>query len=363
MSNILVIPDVHLKYYMFDQAEEILDSGQADFAVQLGDLVDDWGEEYNISLYQQTIQRVIAFHQKFPKTLWCMGNHDFGYYYPEYGRREAGHSRFAEETMQGLIMQLKDAGIFQCAVHIVDNTVFSHAGLSGLWVKRQAMLWNISDLDIKGNLKGLINYAAPDELWSGNSPLWWRPQKSYADGNGDPNLESTESASPYESFTQVVGHTPVEKVTQSGNVLSTDVFSTYSNGTPIGEQKFIIVDTNTEDYEEPKKRWYITENGEIREFRIALINEKPRDYIEIGNYFETKEEAEKAVEKLKAWKRLKDKGIKLEGWYDSVGDDHPDNMLFRISEDAWETDTVEDLDLLFGGGRVSGLRSLGEGGE
>ena len=29
----------------------------------------------------------------------------------------------------------------------------------------------------------------------------------------------------------------------------------------------------------------------------------------IGNYFETKEEAEKAVEKLKAWKRLKDKGV------------------------------------------------------
>lgn len=34
---------------------------------------------------------------------------------------------------------------------------------------------------------------------------------------------------------------------------------------------------------------------------------------EIGNYFETKEEAEKAVEKLKAWKRLKDKGFKFCG--------------------------------------------------
>jgi hypothetical protein len=35
----------------------------------------------------------------------------------------------------------------------------------------------------------------------------------------------------------------------------------------------------------------------------------------IGNYFETKEEAELAVEKLKAWKRLKDKGVKIIGYY------------------------------------------------
>ena len=43
------------------------------------------------------------------------------------------------------------------------------------------------------------------------------------------------------------------------------------------------------------------------------------DYIDrnrskIGNCFQTKEEAERAVEKLKAWKRLKDSGLKFKGW-------------------------------------------------
>lgn len=43
------------------------------------------------------------------------------------------------------------------------------------------------------------------------------------------------------------------------------------------------------------------------------------DYIdrsrsEIGNCFESREEAEKAVEKLKAWKRLKDSGLKFKDW-------------------------------------------------
>ena len=35
---------------------------------------------------------------------------------------------------------------------------------------------------------------------------------------------------------------------------------------------------------------------------------------EIGNCFQTKDEAERVVEKLKAWKRLKDSGLKFKGW-------------------------------------------------
>lgn len=39
-----------------------------------------------------------------------------------------------------------------------------------------------------------------------------------------------------------------------------------------------------------------------------------RSRFEIGDCFQTKEEAERAVEKLKAWKRLKDSGLKFKGW-------------------------------------------------
>ena len=68
-------------------------------------------------------------------------------------------------------------------------------------------------------------------------------------------------------------------------------------------------------------------------------------HIELGS----KEEAERAVEKLKALKRLKDKGFRFMGWQDSVSDNNPDMALFKLNEDAWETDTCNDLDLLFGG--------------
>ena len=36
--------------------------------------------------------------------------------------------------------------------------------------------------------------------------------------------------------------------------------------------------------------------------------------LNVGNCFESREEAEKAVEKLKAWKRLKDSGLKFKNW-------------------------------------------------
>ena len=65
-----------------------------------------------------------------------------------------------------------------------------------------------------------------------------------------------------------------------------------------------------EDCDEPKEYWFIDFNGEIKEFDV-LGFEWQGWMREIGNYFETKEEAEKAVEKLKAWKQLKDEGMKI----------------------------------------------------
>lgn len=70
----------------------------------------------------------------------------------------------------------------------------------------------------------------------------------------------------------------------------------------------------------------------------------------IGNKFETEKQAEEAVEKLKAWKRLKDKGFKVDLW-DYDGGNYQERIktgriLFRV-KDYEEND--KDLDLLFGG--------------
>lgn len=107
-----------------------------------------------------------------------------------------------------------------------------------------------------------------------------------------------------------------------------------------------------EDYEEPKTFYNILSNGGVQEKGITtdgLRGEFIKDAKEIGNYFLSREEAEKAVEKLKAWKRLKDKGFKVDLW-DYDGGNYQERIktgrvLFRV-KDYEEND--KDLDLLFG---------------
>ena len=71
-----------------------------------------------------------------------------------------------------------------------------------------------------------------------------------------------------------------------------------------------ILDEWFEEVEEPKEYWCINEWGIIED--TDYKNDKYDNAAkEIGNYFSSKEEAELAVRKLKAWKRLKDKGFKF----------------------------------------------------
>ena len=44
--RILVIPDIHLKTWIFDRAEDILKASKADQAVCLMDIPDDWDMEF-----------------------------------------------------------------------------------------------------------------------------------------------------------------------------------------------------------------------------------------------------------------------------------------------------------------------------
>lgn len=96
--------------------------------------------------------------------------------------------------------------------------------------------------------------------------------------------------------------------------------------------------------EEPKEYWYINSSGEINSICEEYEEEEDTNLCkEIGNYFETKEEAEQAVEKLKAWKRLKDKGFRFDGW--NVCDSGKGITIFA----NYPSGTKAYLDLLFGG--------------
>lgn len=62
--------------------------------------------------------------------------------------------------------------------------------------------------------------------------------------------------------------------------------------------------------------------------------------------YATAEEAELAVRKLKAWKRLKDKGFRFERW--GIGGEYGNTITFSDYIE-YNDETRADLDLLFGG--------------
>lgn len=106
-----------------------------------------------------------------------------------------------------------------------------------------------------------------------------------------------------------------------------------------------------EDAPEEPKDFYIVEQRGIVGSRFNTGVGYVKQFKEIGNYFETKEEAKQAVERLRAWKRLKDKGFRTEGW--TFDDGLRISICTNIdSEGIYDDDKKEmkkDLDICFGG--------------
>ena len=104
-----------------------------------------------------------------------------------------------------------------------------------------------------------------------------------------------------------------------------------------------------EDYEEPKMHWMIDTSvlEPVREI-AGMPYEIDK---EIGNWFSTKEEAELALSKLKAWQRLKDKGFRFDGW--TIDDGLRISVCTNLDSDGiYDEDRKEvkkDLDICFGG--------------
>lgn len=222
----LVIPDVHLKPYMFAEAAERMRRGVADRAVCLMDIPDDWGREYDLELYVQTFDAAISFAKEFPDTLWCYGNHDLCYLWNE---RESGYSRAAAYTVRNKLEELKDALPSENQIryiHRIDDVLFCHGSILQAFVEE-----NVENTGSVDETLAEINAMGPEQLWCSASPIWYRPQDSREPMYGEGSL------------LQVVGHTPVEKIYRSGNVISCDVFSTYRDGRPIGTQEYPVIDT------------------------------------------------------------------------------------------------------------------------
>lgn len=228
--RVLVIPDVHLKPWMFHRASELIKENNADRTVCLMDIADDWRQQFNLDLYIQTYDAAISFAREYPDTLWCYGNHDLCY---PWNQRESGYSKIAPRTvcekLRALRESLPDENVL-AYVHRIDNVLFSHGGLAEEFVRYYIPADQYENTD---RVLAMINQFGCGEMWQDLSPIWYRPQ--YYKGK----LYRADE------LLQVVGHTPVVEITRKGNLISCDVFSTDHERKPIGTEEFTVIDTDT----------------------------------------------------------------------------------------------------------------------
>lgn len=218
---------------MFDNAYKTMKSGDADRAVCLMDIPDDWNQELNLDLYEQTFDKAISFQKTFPDTLWCYGNHELSYMWFQ---NESGFSPYAIPAVNEGIRKLKSVlpDESQMAyIHRIDDVIFLHGGLTHEFVKEFA-----SDIGYRStdDVIRRVNSLGKNEMWEDGSPVWARPQLG------------TEKMYREKYLLQVVGHSPVKSIERLNNVISCDVFSTYSTGEPIGTEEFLLIDTETWEY-------------------------------------------------------------------------------------------------------------------
>lgn len=231
--KVLVIPDVHLKPWMFTRAAELMNEGAADKAVCLMDIADDWRQEFNLDLYIEAYDAAICFAKDFPQTLWCYGNHDICYVW---NMRETGYSHIAPRTVNEKLRVLRESlpDERQLAfLHRIDEVLFCHGGLTDDFVHSYVPAKDYHNID---KVVETINGFGMTELWQDASPLWYRPQY-YKGRMYKPR-----------KLLQVVGHTPVRALEKKGNLISCDVFSTDRDKKPIGTQEFLILDTESWEY-------------------------------------------------------------------------------------------------------------------
>lgn len=227
MAKVLIIPDVHLKPYMFDLADKLMEKANLDTAVFLGDLVDDWNQENNIELYRETINRAIKFKEDHPKSLYCWGNHEVGYFATWYC---SGNSNLYKNEILSLINAYEVA----CEpkyIQYIDDIIFSHAGLDKHTFSFIELL-NNKKFESVQEIADSFNQMSVEAMGDSISSLWLRPELGY-----------------YSRFTQIIGHNPVKAPVYMQNTWILDTFISTRDNKIVGLPTLTIFDTETYDIE------------------------------------------------------------------------------------------------------------------
>ena len=189
-TKIIVLGDIHGRTVWKD----IIDKEQPNQVIFLGDYVSTH-ECISESDQVSNLLEILRFKDLYPETILLLGNHDLqhlGYYWAECSGYFA---RVAE-----LMVDLKEEFLAKTQwIHIIGNTIFSHAGISTKWLESNRLtLDGINSLEPSERFG--FSSSNPRDIYGTSPeqpPTWIRP--------------TTLVDVMIPGYDQVVGHTPVER--------------------------------------------------------------------------------------------------------------------------------------------------------
>ena len=189
-TKIVVLGDIHGRTVWKD----IIDKEQPNQVIFLGDYLSTH-ECISESDQVSNLLEILRFKDLYPETILLCGNHDLqhlGYYWAECSGYFA---RVAE-----LMVDLKEEFLAKTQwIHIMGNTIFSHAGISTKWLETNRLtLDGINSLEPSERFG--FSSSNPRDIYGTSPeqpPTWIRP--------------TTLVDVMIPGYDQVVGHTPVER--------------------------------------------------------------------------------------------------------------------------------------------------------
>lgn len=186
--------------------KKVMDNEAFDKVVMLGDYVDSFSIEPK-KIADNLLDIINTKEELKDKMVLIYGNHDHSYYY---GEKCSGWNIVGQHMYCPLLQDMMNENMFEL-IHIQDDILLSHAGVSTYWLTNVMGLSDVKDATIE-YLKGLplefdalnwnmlTGYNGYGDTIS-QSPIWIRPCSLLKDK--------------LEGYRQIVGHThfrtPVEQ--------------------------------------------------------------------------------------------------------------------------------------------------------
>lgn len=212
--RIVVLGDTH----GHDTWRSIADKETFDKIILLGDYLDSYTLQSEV--IAENLKNIIAFKRELgDKCVLIYGNHDHSYFN---GERCSGYNWHGRISYMPLLNELHNDGLWKI-VHIEDDIIFSHAGVSDYWMRKVCEVDKPQDITFE-------NIMATN---AGLDLLDWNCLTGY-DGYGDTISQSPIWIRPHsllksrvEGYRQVVGHTHLKSPTEIDGIYFNDMMPTH----------------------------------------------------------------------------------------------------------------------------------------